>query len=160
MRAIRWGGTTVLGALAFVLLGCAHLWAPKAPSLIFGPPTVQGERGEMVVSVADLPKGVGALGVTLGGITYPEAKMADIKVEGASGYVVLAQEFASGQGGFIISTISSQGISSGPIAVITFRVLDDITPGEIAFDETKIALIDVDNAPVDFDLSQPIYYAR
>ena len=160
MRAIRWGGTTVLGALAFVLLGCAHLWAPKAPSLIFGPPTVQGERGEMVVSVADLPKGVGALGVTLGGITYPEAKMADIKVEGASGYVVLAQEFASGQGGFIISTISSQGISSGPIAVITFRALGEIAPGEIAYDGTKIALIDVDNELVDFDLAQPIYYAR
>ncbi len=161
MRAIRWGRVLVAGAaLVLLLAGCGHLWAPPAPAVIFGPPMVQGERGEIVVSVADLPKGAGALGVALGGITYPAAKMADVEVEGVAGYVVLAREFTGGQGGFVISTISSQGIASGPIAKITFRALGEIAPGEIALDEDKISLIDVDNAPLDFDLAQPAYYAR
>ena len=162
MRVLKRGSLLLMmgAALGFVLSGCGHLWTPPVPTVIFGPPMIQGERGEIVVSVADLPKGAGALGVTLGGIVYPTAKMADIEVEGVSGYVVLAQDFTGGQGGFVISTISSQGVASGPIAKITFRALEEIAPGELALDEDKISLIDVDNAPVDFDLTQPAYYAR
>lgn len=153
----RWGALA-LGAAVLVLAGCAHLWAPPTPTVIFGPPVVQGERAEILVSVADIPQGAGALAVEFGGFTYPADKVADPVVEGIDGFVVLAQRFEAGQGGFVLASIS--GIEAGPVARITFRPLAPVAPGDFAVDATKVSLANEHNESVDFELAQPAYYAR
>jgi hypothetical protein len=147
-------------AAALSLAGCGWLFSPPPPKLVFGPPVIQGEYGRITVSVVGLPKGMGALGVQFGGFSYPAAKMADVRIKGVNGYLVLAQEFSGGQGGFVVSTISSQGMDTGPVAVIEFRALAPVGAGEIALDETKISMVDVGSSPLDFELAQPVYYAR
>jgi hypothetical protein len=158
MMGIRRWGALAMGGAVLVLAGCAHLWAPPAPTVIFGPPVVQGERGELVVSVADIPQGAGALAVELGGLVYPADKLADLEVEGLNGFVVLAQRFEAGQGGFVLASIS--GIEAGPIARITFRALAPVDPGDFTVDGAKVSLADEHNEPVEFTLSRPAYYAR
>lgn len=159
MRAFARRALGLLASGAMLLLsGCAHLWAPPRPQLIFGPPVIQGEYGEIVVSVAHVPRGMGALAVAYGGISYPAAKMVEVEVEGMNGYTAFAQRFVSGQGGFVISSIS--GLEAGPVARIRFRALAPVSPGEISVDGSAIYMVDGDNKPVDFELSRPAYYAR
>ncbi|HIP98961.1 TPA: hypothetical protein EYH33_00225 [Candidatus Bipolaricaulota bacterium] len=153
----RWGALG-LGGAVLALAGCAHLWAPPSPTVIFAPPVVQGERAEILVSVADVPGGAGALAVEFGGFTYPAHKLADLEVEGIGGFVVLAQRFEAGQGGFVVASIS--GIEAGPVARITFRPLAPLDPADFAVDENRVSLADEHNKLVDFELSQPAYYAR
>ena len=150
----------VLVVLASVLAGCSHLWAPPKPTLIFGPPVVEGDHGKIVVSVANMPRdGVGAIGVEFGGISYPAAKMGDFRVKGLNGFEVLAWDFHDGEGGFV--AVSTTAMESGPIAVIEFEAEGAISPAEIGIDAAKISLASAHNTLIEgFEISRPAYYAR
>ena len=150
----------LLVALVGVLAGCSHLWAPPKPTLIFGPPVVEGDHGKIVVSVADMPQdGVGAIGVAFGGISYPADKMGAFSVKGMNGFEVLAWDFHDGEGGFV--AVSTTAMESGPIAVIEFEAEGAISPAEIGIDAAKISLASAHNTLIEgFEISRPAYYAR
>jgi len=150
----------VLIAMAGVLAGCSHLWAPPKLTLIFGPPVVEGDHGKIVVSVANMSRdGVGAIGVAFGGTSYPAAKMGGFRVKGLNGFEVLAWDFHDGEGGFVAASITA--MESGPIAVIEFEAAGAVSPAEIGIDASKISLTSAHNTLIEgFGVSQPAYYAR
>ena len=150
----------VLVALAGVLAGCSHLWAPPKPMLIFGPPVVEGDHGKIVVSVVNMSRdGVGAIAVAFGGISYPADKMGAFSVKGMNGFEVLAWDFHDGEGGFVAA--STTAMESGPIAVIEFEAAGAISLAEIGIDDSKISLASARNTLIeDFEISRPAYYTR
>ena len=151
--------------LAVILGGCAYLWQPPspAPQVIFGSPVMEGDHGKIVVSVANMPQdGVGAIAVKYGGITYPADKMSDFKVEGRNGFKAIAWDFSNGKGGFV--AVSTTAISSGPIAVITFKATRKINSSDIEIAKNITDLISLASAHntliTDFKVYRPAYYAR
>jgi hypothetical protein len=153
-------GLLFLAAGALGLLGCAHLWQPPRPTVIFGPPVIEGDRGKIVVSVSNIPQdGLGAIAVEFGGLTYPADKMEGFSLEGLNGFEVLAWEFAGGQGGFVAA--STAGLESGSVVAISFKAKEKVDASEIVIDKAKVSLASARNTLIeDFEVSMPSYYAR
>lgn len=161
LKPARLFATVMLFGALLWLFGCTHLWQqPLSPTVVFGPPLIEGDVGKIVVSVANIPDGgLGAMAVKLGGFEYPENKMDDITVVGESGFEALAWQFSGGEGGFVLA--SSSGIKAGPVAEIRFRANGKVNPADIHIDPGKISLCSAENTLVPgFEGRVSAYYAR
>lgn len=140
---IRWASLGLLGVAACIALtACISQWLapPVEPTLAIGDPVVAGGRGEVLLSVVDMPDGgLAAMAVLPGGMTYAPAKVTNVTLVGLNGFIVLASEFAGGHGRFVIVNPSA-GRAVGPIAKLTFDVSGAVTSGDLAFVVANIQL--------------------
>ena len=102
----RWtrGVVICLAAIAvtFGITACMNWFtgAPE-PTLLFGPVVITGDRGEILLSVKNMPDGgLASLAVVVGGITYDVSKISNVAVEPLTGFAVLAEQFIAGVGGW------------------------------------------------------------
>ena len=110
------------------LSACMGFWntPQQQASLIFGPLTVAGARGEFVISVTSMPSG-GLASISLESLAGFYAGMKNLAVEGLNGFTILASEFddATGTAKFV-AACANGGAEDGTVAKISFEV--DGTP--------------------------------
>ena len=128
--------------LVLGLSACMGNWlgtSTKA-TLIIGDPIVSTGKGQLILSVSDMPdEGLASLAVDLGGMTYPAAKVSNVVVTGINGFTVPAQEFVGGNGRFVIVNPTS-GTVTGPVAKLEFNVTGTVTSGDFHFFDANIEL--------------------
>jgi hypothetical protein len=155
--------------LAFLVCGiiaCSGFWktAPKLGTLVIGPVVMSGTDGYVLVSVTDMPSGglaaiqfgtVGDEAIVLSGIDP-----SSIAIEGRSGFVVLAKDFATPPDkGTLLAANASTGVTAGEILRLTFKA----TGSNPAFTVTKSKVTLVSDANVvisTWNLSTKAYYTR
>jgi len=152
----------VLG-LAIGIAACTNLLtAPVGPTLLTGSVMITGDRGEILLSVKNMPDGgLASLAVVLGGITYPVAKVENVAVVPLAGFTVLAEQFAAGSGGFLVAH-SCAGLPEGEFAKLTFDVIG-ASPvlAEFTFKEADISMGDDSNNAIVFGISDPLeFYSK
>ena len=94
-----------LTAIAVVIgiTACMNWFAgAPEPTLLLSPVVINGDRGEILLSVKNMPDGgLASLAVVLGGIEYgTSGKISNVSVEALAGFVVLAEQFDADDGGF------------------------------------------------------------
>jgi len=149
-------------ALVAALVGCTHLFTgSRVPTLLLGEVTITADRGQILLSAKNMPDGgLASVAVTLGGIIYDVAKIDNVSVEGLSGFEVPAQQFAGGNGGFVL-VHPSAGLPAGAFAKITFDATGDPTLADFAFSKGDISLADDSYHAVSFQLQDEYaYYAK
>lgn len=120
----------VLGLLAvgliLALTACiGHWFTPKQEAtLIIGKPAVSGNRGEVLISVTNMPnQGLASIAIANLGITYTNITPASISATGLNGFRVLAQDFTTTAGkGRLVAANPTSGSVGGTIIKITFEV--------------------------------------
>ena len=122
----RW---IVLGLLAvgliFALTACMGQWftQEQKATLIIGQLVLTGNRGEVLISVTNMPQeGLASIAIDNLGITYADINGASIEATGLNGFDVFAQEFISTPGrGRLVAANPNAGSESGTILKITFE---------------------------------------
>jgi len=123
----------VLGLLAVGLIvglsACMGFFQNTAqtPTLIIGKPAVSGNRGEVLISVTNMPnQGLASIQIGKVGneaITFTNIDASSIKATGLNGFRVLTQDFATIAGkGCLLAVNPSAGSVGGTIVKITFEV--------------------------------------
>ena len=120
----------VVGMLAVSLIlgltACMGAWftQKQTPTLIIGKLALSGNRGEVLISVANmLHEGLASIAIDDKGITYTNIKGSSIKATGLNGFTVLAQDFTSTAGkGRLVAANPTSGSVGGTIIKITFEV--------------------------------------
>jgi len=120
----------VLGLLAVGLIvglsACMGFFQNTAqtPTLIIGKPAVSGNRGEVLISVTNMPnQGLASIAIDDKGITFDDIDASSIKATGLNGFRVLTQDFATIAGkGCLLAVNPSAGSVGGTIVKITFEV--------------------------------------
>lgn len=138
--------SALLAALATGLVlglsACMGNWlgtSTKA-TLIIGDPVVSTGKGQLILSVADMPQeGLASLAVDLGGMTYTAAEVSNVVVTGINGFTVLASQFVGGNGRFVIVNPTS-GTVTGPVAKLEFDVTGTVTSTDFIFVKANITL--------------------
>jgi len=151
-------GLMILSVL--ILAGCFGPWfrSEPTPTLYLGEPVIDNGQGSLRIAVADMPNGgLAGIHVALGGLLYDQEKVSNLAVEGLNGFVALIQQFADGEGGFILTNVS--GIESGPILRLTFEAHGNVKYGDIQLLADSITLVD-DALLLIEDWNTPAYYAR
>ena len=146
--------------LACALAGCFGPWfaSVPVPKLYLGEPNIENGQGTVLVSVASIPNGgLAAIQVDPGGLLYDEEKLSNLVVEGLNGFAVLIQQFADGEGGFIL--MNTSGVESGLILRLTFETHGNVRYGDIRLLVDSIILVDDALLLID-DWNTPAYYAR
>lgn len=156
----------VLCPLALVLLtgltACTFLFSDgPMPTLILGEVLIVGGRGELLLSVADMPDGgLASASVVIGGIIYNQAKVSNVAVEGLVGFEVMAEHFAFGVGGFM-AVHCCAGLQGGGFAKLRFDVNGDVTLSDFVFTEAAITLYDDSNDSIAFEMTDEYsFYAK
>ena len=130
-------------SLILTLTACMGQWfTPKqVATLIIGKPVISGNRGEVVISVANMPgQGLASIAIDEKGITFNDINAATITATGLNGFTVLAQDFTTTPGkGCLVAANSTSGNVSGPILKITFEVTGANPTLEIV-DQGKVTL--------------------
>lgn len=133
--------------LILVLSACmGHWFTPKqVATLIIGNPQVFGLKGEVIISVANMPQGgLASIAIDNLGITYNNLSIdpTSISATGLSGFRVLAQDFTTTPGkGRLVAANAPAGVGSGTILKITFRVTGPgATLGILPADKGKVTL--------------------
>jgi hypothetical protein len=137
--------SALLAALATGLVlglsACMGNWlgtSTKA-TLIIGDPVVSTGKGQVILSVSDMPdEGLASLAVDLGGMTYT-TKVSNVVVTGMNGFTVLAQKFDGGNGRFVIVNPAS-GTVTGPVAKLEFDMTGTVTRDDFTFVKPNIEL--------------------
>lgn len=162
-RRIR-GLVICLAVLAIIvgITACMNLFtAPVEPTLITGAVVITGDRGEILLSVKNMPDGgLASLAVVLGGILYP-ATVDNVAVVPLAGFTVLAEQFAGGSGGFLVAH-SCAGLPDGAFAKLTFDVIGGSPVlADFTFVKADISMGDDSNNAIAFEISDPLeYYAK
>jgi hypothetical protein len=129
--------------LVLGLSACMGNWlgtSTKATLIIGDPVVVSAGKGQLILSVADMPQeGMASLAVDAGGMTYVMAKISNIVVTGINGFTVLARDFDSGNGRFVIANPTS-GTVTGPVAKLEFDVTGSVTKTDFVFFPANITL--------------------
>ena len=120
-------GFLTMGLLV-ALTACMGAWftPQQKATLIIGQPVITGNRGEVRISVVNMPDG-GVAGIKLGkvndeAITFSDIDAASIVATGLNGFTVLAQDFTTNAGkGCLLGANASTGITGGKILKITFE---------------------------------------
>ncbi|MFC2100040.1 hypothetical protein ACFLSF_04340 [Candidatus Bipolaricaulota bacterium] len=167
-RRIR-GGVICLAALAVALgiTACMHWFTgPPVPTLIIGPVTIVGNRGEILLSVTDIPGGgLASMAVNvLTGIQFDPAKVANVAVVGLVGFEVLAQQFGvvnPNFGGFLVAHAVT-GLPAGDFVKLVFDVTGPtVTLADFTFNQPSIDLGDDTNQDVAYQIRDAYkYYAK
>jgi len=112
--------------LVLGLTACmGHWFTPKqAATLIIGKLVVSGNRGEVVISVANMPnQGLASIAIDDQGITFNDIDAASIDATGLNGFTVLASDFTTTAGkGCLVAANPTSGSVGGTIVKITFEV--------------------------------------
>jgi hypothetical protein len=112
--------------LLLVLTACMGGWFTQQQNatLVIGKPVVSGGRGEVMISVTDMPnQGLASIAIDDLGITYNDIDSASIETEGLNGFTVLAQDFTTTAGkGRLVAANPTSGSVGGTIIKITFEV--------------------------------------
>jgi len=167
------GARTRLIVVAMLALGlilgltaCMGQWfTPKqVATLIIGKPVVSGNRGEVLISVTNMPnQGLASIAIKNQGITTANIDPTSVKVEGLNGFTILASEF-SGTHGRLVAANPTSGSVGGTIIKITFEVTGANPTFEIqAGDKGKVTLGTALNTLITtWDLSSNAadYYAK
>jgi len=120
----------VVGLLAVGLIlgitACMGGWftPQQVATLIVGKPVVSGNRGEVVISVTNMPnQGLASIAIDDKGITFDDIEAASIEVTGLNGFTVLAQDFTTTAGnGRLVAANPTSGSVGGTIIKVTFEV--------------------------------------
>ena len=135
-------GILAVGVVA--LTGCMGGWFTQNQQayLVIGAPVVTGGHGEVIISVVNMPQeGMASMAVKVDGMTYNNAKIANIAVAGLNGFTVLASSFddATGKGVFVIANANA-GSVDGTVAKLTFDATGNVTAADVAFGKDHIEL--------------------
>ena len=146
------------------ITACVHWFtAASGPTLIIGPVIITGQRGEIVLSVVDMPGGglASMAAEVLTSIIYDPLKVANVTVVGLAGFEILAQQFIAGVGGFFAAHATT-GLEAGAFAKLVFDVTDpSVTIADFAFNPTGIDLGDDNNQNITYQIQDAYkYYAK
>jgi len=160
----RWRRLLLLSALGAGLVlglaGCMELFTGAGtPTLILGEVRLFEGRGEILLSVRDMPDGgLASVAVQITGITYTD-KVDNVRVEGLNGFEVLAQQFdpSPGSGGFFVAHPCA-GLPAGEFAKLVFDVTGTVTLDEFTVDKNDIAMGDDSNMAITFVMDEAYHY--
>ena len=122
----RW---VVLGLLSvgliLALTACMGQWftQEQKATLIIGQLVLTGNRGEVLISVTNMPQeGLASIAIDNLGITYADIDGASIEATGLNGFEVITQDFIITPGkGRLVAANSISGSVGGTIIKITFE---------------------------------------
>lgn len=157
--AILWA---IALATAFGISACMNWFAGSpTPTLLVGPVIVTGDRGEILLSVTNMPDGgLASLAVSLGGIAYDPAKVSNVSVEALRGFTILAEQFDADDGGFVVAH-SCAGLHDGGFVKLKFTVKGSPTLADFSITKADISMGDDDNNAITFQLEDEFaYYAK
>jgi len=154
--------------LVLGLTACMGHWfgQQQNPTLIIGKLALSGNRGEVLISVANMPnKGLASIAIDDSGITYTNIKASSIEATGLNGFTVLAQDFTTTTGkGRLVAANPTSGSVGGTIIKVTFEVTGANPTFEIQVgDKGKVTLGSALNTLITtWDLSSNAadYYAK
>lgn len=131
------------------------------PTLLISPVSIIGDRGEILLSVKNMPDGgLASLAVVLGGITYDISKISNVAIEPLAGFTLLAGQFIAGVGGFMVAH-SCAGLHDGAFAKITFKATNNPTLADFVFTKPDMSMGDDSNNAIAFVLQDAFeYYAK
>jgi len=133
------------------------------PTLLLSPVVITGDRGEVLLSVKNMPDGgLASLAVVLGGITYVPGKISNVAVEPLAGFIVLAEQFndVTGIGGFLVAHACA-GLHAGAFAKITFTATNSPTLADFVFAKADMSMGDDSNNAIAFVLQDAFaYYSK
>lgn len=132
-------GLLVVG-LILALTGCMGGWFThkQNATLIIGKSVVSGNRGEVLISVTNMPnEGLASIAIDDQGITTANIDPASVQVQGLNGFTVLASEFVATHGR-LVATNSTSGSVGGTILKITFEVTG--ANPTFTVDKTKVSI--------------------
>jgi len=111
--------------LILALTACMGQWftQEQRPTLIIGQPVLTGNRGEVLISVTNMPQeGLASIAIDNLGITYVDIDGASIEATGLNGFDVLAQDFIITPGkGRLVAANPNVGSIGGTILKIAFE---------------------------------------
>ncbi len=158
--------TSILCVTALVMVSgitaCMHGFNDDSvPTLIVSPVTISGNQGEILLSVENMPDGgLASLAVSLGGIAYDPAKISNVSVEALLGFTILAEQFDSDDGGFVVAH-SCAGLHDGGFVRLKFTVKGAPTLADFTITEADISMGDDDNNAIAFQIQDEFeYYAK
>jgi len=126
------------------LTACMGQWfTPKqVATLIIGKLVASGNRGEVLISVTNMPnQGLASIAIDDKGITYTNIKASSIVAAGLNGFTVLAQDFTTANKGRLVAANPTSGSVGGTIIKITFEVTGaNPAFGIVAADKGKVTL--------------------
>ena len=161
-RRIR-GAVICLTAIAVVIgiTACMNMTGVTGPTLLLSPVTIIGDRGEILLSVKNMPDGgLASLAVVLGGIAYDDTKISNVSVEALAGFMVLAEQFDVDDGGFLVAH-SCAGLHDGAFAKIVFTATGNPVLADFVFEPTDITMGDDSNNAIAFEIQDEFaYYAK
>jgi len=160
-------GMLAVGLILALTACMGHWFTPKQEAtLIIGKSVITGNRGEVVISVTNMPnKGLASIAIDDLGITYTNIKASSIEATGLNGFTVLAQDFTTTTGkGRLVAANPTSGSVGGTIIKVTFEVTGANPTFEIQVgDKGKVTLGSALNTLITtWDLSSNAadYYAK
>jgi len=155
----------VVGVLAvgliFALTACMGGWFTheQKATLIIGQPAISGNRGEVLISVTNMPnQGLASIAIKDQGITTANIDPASVQVEGLNGFMVLASEFV-GTDGRLAAANPTSGSVGGTILKISFEVT--AANPTLTVDQAKVDTGSALNTLITCDLNTDTsYYAK
>jgi len=156
----------VLGLLAVGLIlgltACMGGWFTheQKATLIIGQPAISGNRGEVLISVTNMPnQGLASIAIKDQGITTANIDPTSVQVEGLNGFTLLASKFV-GTDGRLAAVNSTSGSVGGTILKITFEVTG--ANPTFTLDKTKVSIGNALNTLITaWDLNiDTTYYAK
>jgi hypothetical protein len=151
----RWATLCVLGLIvASGLTACMFaISTPQVPTLILGEVAIIGHRGELLISVTNMPdSGLASVAVDLGGITYDITKISNVTLEGLFGFKIVVEQFVAGDGGFVAVQPSS-GLPGGVFIKLCFDVTGDVSLADFQFTKADFTLADDNHQAFDFEMT-------
>ena len=107
-------------------------------TLIIGQPAISGNRGEVLISVANMPnQGLASIAIDAQGIATANIDPTSVQVEGLNGFTLLASEFV-GTHGCLAAANSTSGSAGGTILKISFEVT--AANPTLTLDKTKVSI--------------------
>ena len=138
----------------------------QAPTLIIGKPALSGNRGEVFISVADMPNnGLASIAIDDKGITFDDIKAVSIEAEGLNGFTILASDFTTtANKGCLVAINPNSGSVGGTLIKVTFEVTGaNPTFGIADADKGKVELGSALNTLIstwDLSSNETDYYAK
>ena len=110
--------------------------------MIVGPLTISSNRGEIVLSVANMPNGgLASVAVEFGGLAYDVDRISNVRIEALSGFKVATSSVEDGEAAFLLCNPCA-GLRMGEFVRLTFDTTGDVILNDFAFRKMDIELGD------------------